>query len=318
MKQYHLSKRIPAILMRNGINLTETLRRADLPDDLFSRTEAKVDAQEYYRFVSALTHDLDNGEALVTLGTKNGLEHISPPVIAAMCSRNIIEAVGRMAYYADLYLPVKFDISNDGSGFRLGLKSVESEYDLPPVFGAIEILFMLNMFRKSTGHAIKPIKASLGIEPSDAIDEYLGIKADYRSDRTEIIFGFEDAHRPFISSNDELWEHIEPVLKLRLASLQEGCSFAERVQGALYELLPAGRSKVEDVAAAMRLSVRTIQRRLTDEGTRYQTVLRNARLILDEGLDSIPDIKPYDKAYLLAFSGRDCYRRAIGQNSQNI
>lgn len=318
MKQYHLSKRIPAILMRNGINLTEALRRADLPDDLFSRTEAKVDAPEYYRFVSALTHGLDNGEALVTLATKNGLERISPPVIAAMCSRNIIEAVGRMAYYADMYLPMRLDIGNDGAGFRLGLRTVEPEYDLPPVFGAMEILFLLNMFRKSTGYSVKPIKASLCIEPSEAIDEYLGIKADYRSVRTEMIFDFEDAHRPFISSNDELWEHIKPVLKLRLASLREGCSFAERVQGALYELLPAGRSKVEDVAATLHLSVRTIQRRLTDEGTRYQTVLRNARLILDEGLDLIPDIKPYDKAYLLAFSGRDCYRRAIGQNSQNI
>lgn len=315
MKQYLLSKSIPGILANFGINLTETLRRADLPDDLFSRADAKVDATEYYRFVSSIAHGIERGEILVNLSTKNGLERISPPVIAAMCSRNIVKAVERMAYYADMYLPMKLYLRSEGTGFRLTLKSVVPGCDLPKMFGAIELMFMLNLFRKSTGYNIIPTKVSLGIAPYEAIDKFFGAGVHYESGKTEIVFDSEDAYRPFISSNDELWENIKPILKLRLASLKEGCTFAERVQGALYELLPAGRSKIEDVAAAMRLSVRTIQRRLTEEGTKYQTVLRNARFILDEGLDEIPDIRPADKAYLLAFSGNDCYRRAMEQDS---
>lgn len=189
----------------NGINLTETLRRADLPDDLFSRPEAKVDAREYYRLVEAITHNIRSGEALVSLATKNGLERISPPVIAAMCSRNIIEAVGRMAYYADMYLPMRIDSGNDGTGFRITLESVTKEHRLPGVFGALELLFILNMFRKSTDYNTTPTKVSLDIQPSEAIDRYLGTTADYNNERSEIVFEFEDAHRPFISSNDELW-----------------------------------------------------------------------------------------------------------------
>lgn len=312
MKQFTLNKSIPGFLASNGINPTEVLRRAGLPDDLFSRPSTKVDAEEYYRFVEIIAGYIRNGEDFVKLATENGLEKETPQVIGALCSRNIKEAVPRMAYYADMFLPILLETQDTPEGFRIELKPCKPEFTLPPAFSALHLLFLLNMFRNSTGLQIVPFEMNLGIEEWDAVEDYTGVKPSYdRSRNPYMTLSRKDAEAPFISTNDELWAKIEPELNQRLSELREGCDFADRVRAALLELLPSGRCKVEDVAERLHLSVRTIQRRLTEEGVKFQTILRDARVALDKGLDNLPDLKKADRAYLLGFNHIDSYRRAM-------
>ena len=56
----------------------------------------------------------------------------------------------------------------------------------------------------------------------------------------------------------------------RLAELDVDESTSGRVRAALTELLPGGMSSIEDVAAKLGLSRRTLQRKLSEENTTFQ------------------------------------------------
>lgn len=104
----------------------------------------------------------------------------------------------------------------------------------------------------------------------------LGIMPE-RSHAAYVAFSPEDAKRRFISENPALWADIEADLRLQLAAQNDRWPVAERVRGALVDLMPAGRTGAEDVALALGISRSTLQRRLREEGTSYQVVLDATR-----------------------------------------
>lgn len=67
-----------------------------------------------------------------------------------------------------------------------------------------------------------------------------------------------------------MWEFFEPELRKRLSEMDVGASMLERVCGALLELLPVGRGSMSAVATELKVSTRTLQRRLRSEGTTFQ------------------------------------------------
>ena len=105
---------------------------------------------------------------------------------------------------------------------------------------------------------------------------HLGVMPE-RSDAAYVAFSPEDAKRRFISENPALWADIEADLKLQLAAQNDRWPVADRVRGALVDLMPAGRTGAEDVALALGISRSTLQRRLREEETSYQAVLDATR-----------------------------------------
>ena len=105
---------------------------------------------------------------------------------------------------------------------------------------------------------------------------HLGVMPE-RSHAAYVAFSPEDAKRRFISENPALWADIEADLKLQLAAQNDRWPVAERVRGALVDLMPAGRTGAEDVALALGISRSTLQRRLREEETSYQAVLDATR-----------------------------------------
>ena len=64
--------------------------------------------------------------------------------------------------------------------------------------------------------------------------------------------------KPFISHNDTMWEFFEPELQKRLYEMERDDSFSAKVRSALTELLPGGAGTVDDVAAKLGVSKRTL------------------------------------------------------------
>ncbi|NBF41854.1 MAG: hypothetical protein GVY14_15700 [Spirochaetes bacterium] len=80
-------------------------------------------------------------------------------------------------------------------------------------------------------------------------------------------------------------EHIIPVrataqhleLARRLADLDSDATIAERVSAVLLEYLPSGMATIEAVAEKLIMSKRTLQRKLSSEGTSFQRILKGLR-----------------------------------------
>jgi AraC-like DNA-binding protein len=84
-----------------------------------------------------------------------------------------------------------------------------------------------------------------------------------------------------------------------------------RVKVALLEHLPSGHVSEEEIAQGLHLSLRTLQRKLRDEGTSYKELLDETRRELATEYIKNPHVSISEITYLLGFSEPSNFSRAF-------
>ncbi len=96
-----------------------------------------------------------------------------------------------------------------------------------------------------------------------------------------------------------------------LRSLYEQDNIAEQLMRKLAELMAAGEANADSACRAMRLSRRTLQRRLRAEKTSFQKVLNEARAVLAINYLSDTRLKSLEIAMLLGYSNISSFTTAF-------
>ena len=96
-----------------------------------------------------------------------------------------------------------------------------------------------------------------------------------------------------------------------LRSLYEQDNIAEQLMRKLAELMAAGEANADSACRAMRLSRRTLQRRLRAEKTSFQKVLNEARALLAVNYLSDTRLKSLEIAMLLGYSNISSFTTAF-------
>ena len=118
------------------------------------------------------------------------------------------------------------------------------------------------------------------------------------------------ADRPLASSNHELATTFDAILTAQLAEISNG-DLVARCKAYLLKELTSGEPSEEELARALGLSRRTLQRKLGDLGLTYKGVLEKTRYdlalrYLDDPSKSVTDI-----TFLLGFSEQSAFTRAF-------
>jgi AraC-like DNA-binding protein len=143
-----------------------------------------------------------------------------------------------------------------------------------------------------------------------AVEGHLGVRVTKGADYA-ISFTSADAHRPFLTENDQMWRVLAPDLRRRLHDLQSAASAADRVRAALLEALPAGDPSIHGVTNRLATSSRTLQRQLSAEGTTFQAILAGTREDLARHYLTNQDLRSADIAYLLGYDDTNSFYRAF-------
>jgi AraC-like DNA-binding protein len=135
----------------------------------------------------------------------------------------------------------------------------------------------------------------------------------------EIAFGCEesgfalarvDLDRAMRLADPRAVETLAPLVDAELASRPTAASFGARVEDHLASSLPGG-TDVAEVARAMRMSARTLQRRLEQEHTRFTEVVDRARLRVARRLLANPGVTLTEVAFRLGFADLATFSRAF-------
>ena len=108
-----------------------------------------------------------------------------------------------------------------------------------------------------------------------------------------------------------MWEFFGPGLQERLSELDGSATTIDRVHAALLELLLSGSASVEAVSKKLGTSVRTLRRRLKNEGQSFQIVLNRTREDLAKHYLKSSDMIGAEISFLLGFEDPNSFFRAF-------
>ncbi|MGE8383563.1 MAG: helix-turn-helix transcriptional regulator, partial [Pseudomonas putida] len=125
-----------------------------------------------------------------------------------------------------------------------------------------------------------------------------------------LVFERADMEAPLPTANEAMAVLHDRFAGEYLARFSES-RVTHRVRQVLCRILPQGEPKRETLAQALHLSQRTLQRRLQEEGTSFQTLLDDTRRELAEQYLAQPGMTLLETAYLLGFADPSNFYRAF-------
>lgn len=266
------------VLKELSVEPDDLLRRAQLPADLFSREGVRLNSQEYFRLWRCLDDQTGDAQLPLQIAGVLSVDMFHPVLFAAFCSSNLRTAVNRIAEYKKLVAPIKVEMADTPEGFYVGLVWTDQSVEVPHSMALTELVYAAQLARLATREKIVPVRVecTAAVEPQAAYEQYFGV-APQLGDRHGIVFSQEDADRPFLSASESLWQVFEPELQRRMSKLDASAPLHQRVKSALLENLPSGEATIATVAKRLALSPRTLQRRLTSEGTSFRNIVSQTR-----------------------------------------
>src|SRR5579859_5103684 len=225
-----------------GIRADHVLRRAGLPDDLFSGPHGGLTTAEHFRLWRSI--DSEAADPLLPLHLAEAIqaESFVPPLFAALCSANLVQAAQRLATYKRLMAPMRLDAVIGAQGeLSLSPQWIDAEGETPFILIAGELAFFMRLVRMATREPVRAVKVTMPTLPAKdqakAYTDYFGVPVR-RDAVARLTLSASDANRPFLTANDAMWQMFEPDLRRRLGELDAAATTAQRVRSALLELLP--------------------------------------------------------------------------------
>ena len=295
-----------------GVASADILAHAGLPADLFSRDDAWLTPDEYFRLWHGLEATIGADALPLAIGRAVSAEAFDPVLFGSLCSPDLNVALRRLAEYKRLIGPMHLTVAVGADATDLLIECYGYERPLPRSLGATEFVFMTQLARVATRHEVQPIAAELITLPADphACETFLGC-ALRKGGANRLSFSAHDARRPFLTENAGMWQVFEPALRRRLSQLERGASIRERVRVALLDMLPSGRVSLDDVAARLAMSRRSLQRHLAEQSVGFQDVLDETRRDLARHYLAQAPISTSEISFLLGFRDANSFVRAF-------
>lgn len=163
-----------------------------------------------------------------------------------------------------------------------------------------------------------------GATPREVLFEYAA--PPYRAEYTRVFGGLERFQQPLTGLrfdramlSQEAPIHKNPRLSALFTSeaervlhrLERGVTHAERLRGLLAAQRVDAPPTMSDVARRLGMSVRSLRRRLAEEGVSYPKLLEEAHVAFAKRLLDDPDRSIYEAAFEMGFSDPSAFHRAF-------
>ena len=312
LKRYPIAKSIDQMTGLLGIDAARVTKRAGLAADFLEISDGSVTAKEYFALWDAVFDEIGDPEFALKVGQEFAGSPFIPAMLAFSSSPNAAAGLGRLALFKPLVGPIKLELSDHNEQFHIVIKSADQRAPMPGSAAAFELVYFVESTRKFTGHTIKPkhIGMPASVPSRSAFDRYFGVKTSV-SDAAEIVLSAEDASRPFFSQNEDFWHWLEIDLKRQLSEREKTTPLSERVRVLLIELLPSGEVSTDLICQKLGMSKRSLQRKLSEENSNFQTVLDATRSELATRYLSKGEMSVEEISYLLAYQDPNSFYRAF-------
>jgi AraC-like DNA-binding protein len=291
------------------------LRQAGLPVNLHLDTRRFITTAQFFALWTAI--DELSGDPALWLRFLQATEAVGhqPMFIAACFASNYRDGLERIARFKRFTMPERIHIAQSGGEVAVYKEWFHATGPEPALSVDISFGLLLALGRRGTGRPLSPVRVELARQDraSRLQEDYFGCPIRFGATRDALILHASDLDRPFPGHNAELLDVLTPALTAALEQVHPKSSFSEQVKVVLKRSLASGRPELASVARDLGASERTLQRRITGEGTTFRLLVQAARQELGRELLSSPDADVAEVACLLGFQDTTSFYRAFRQ-----
>jgi AraC-like DNA-binding protein len=312
-KHFRVSGSMFLKLEELGVRASQVLRRAGLPHGLIDQPRALLKTEELFALWRAIGEVSTNPAIGLLLGTETKTERFHPIGLAALSSENFGSAIDQVARYKQLSCPEEILQEKDDEEWSIQFRWLLADEVEPPVLNECCFAWVLSIARHGTGTRLSPLRVEFVQARGHVktVERHFGCPVVCGGPRNTIVFRAADAERPFVTRNAELLGMLAPQFEEELKQENGNENFVERVRLAIQQKLTGQRPTIEDIADALHVSSRTLQRRLQDEGSSFQRVLEEARHQLARHYLNNSVLELNEAAYLLGYEDGNSFVRAF-------
>jgi AraC-like DNA-binding protein len=312
-KHFRVAGRLPVKLKELGVRVSAVLRSAGLPENLFDQPRVLLTTEELFALWRGIGLTSSDPAIGLQLGTEAKPEHFDPIALAALSTANFGEAMRQTARYKQLSCPEEIHYETNEDECSIQFRWLLANDAEPEVLTDVCFAWVLSIARHGTGTGLTPLRLEL-VRPRTypkSLERHFGCRVVFGAPRNAIVFRSADAARPFVTSNAELLAMLAPQLDEELKQNKRQETFRECVHSAIQKKLTGRRPRIQDVARELRVSSRSLQRRLQDSGSSFQRVLEEARRQLARHYLTNSMLELNEAAYLLGYEDVNSFVRAF-------
>ena len=298
-----------------GVPPADVLRRAGLPAGLFEQSRILVTTEEMFGLYCAIAEVSGDPAIGLKLGSEERIERYNPTAIAALYSRSFRDALERIARYKRLTCPEEIRIVEGRKECAVEFVWLLAEQAEPATLIDICFAWVLTIGRRGSGSSISPLRVELKRPEAhrQLYEDHFSCPVTFVARHNKLLFRSEDIARPFLTHNPDLLDLVAPHLEAELKRQLAAKSLQEQVKGTLKKFLAGQRPRLEEVARELRVSVRTLQRRLLAEQLTFQSLVEEARREMAQHYLLESSLELNETAYLLGYEDPNSFIRAFHQ-----
>ena len=310
-----------AVAAEQGLAITALLRGTALTaEDLENPSTVLSFEQEFGLIRNLLAHCGDVPGLGFEAGRRYRFTTLAPVGFAFVSSPNLRSAFEIIVRYADLNTSM-VDVEIDRGQADLHARFNDDFLPLDVRRFAVErsIAVALQVGKEMLGRTLRPKALSFQFPaPSDAtiFIERVGVTPSFGAPANQLVFSQADADTSLIHANPLALQLAEAHCQQYLATWRRRSGLAETVRKLMLRR-PYAMPSITEIAETQCLSVRSLHRRLRDEGTAYTALRDEVRELLAEQLLALPRL-PIDEiaarlGYAEAASFIHAFKRWKGQ-----
>ena len=299
---------------QQGLDRIVLLEKSGLTEDTIADPDARVPTRQMVRLWQTLIDELDDPLLGLNVGAGPCVSEFGLVGYAMLYSDTLLDALSRLARYQRILSEaIRFTLNETSDSYVLA-------WVMQPALMALRHPVESNMHlvmraaRELTGSGISPLAVELPTPPPANLAEYkkiIGCPISFGCDRAAILWRPEQMQLQTVAADDALVGYLDELAKIAVGPLDSGLDSATTaVRRTLWSLLPSGRPSIWRTASEMGVSVRTLQRRLSDEGSSFSAVLDTLRRDVTTELMADGRQPAADISFLLGYSEPSAFYRA--------
>jgi AraC-like DNA-binding protein len=312
-----------ALLRRHNIATAPLLLRAGLSEQGLARAAdesagvaQRVSAIGQCRFLDYAAEAMNDSAFGLHLARQIDPRDAGLYFYVGSAAGDLAEALGLFSRYSR--------IVNEAFRQKLTQRSddvaIESEFVGLPKYAARQnmefvVAGIRTALRTITGHNVTPANVTFSHNRNSDLREFerfFGCPVEFGAPYTSFQISADALRLPLITADPKLLRVLRPYCDAaaKERNVKPG-TLRSAVEAEVEKLLPHGKAKAENVAQALALSLRTLARRLADEGTTYGEVVDQLRKSLATQYLKDPGMSLGQIAWLLGYEGSTSFNHAF-------